>query len=52
MRGLRGGVEGRNVHYASHILVKCAEMQSWKEQLLNRKSPATNEKMAIKKIVG
>jgi hypothetical protein len=51
-RGLGGGVEGGNVHYAIHILVKCSELQSWKQQLLNRKLLAANEKIAIKKIVG
>lgn len=51
-RGLKGGVEGGNVQYAIDILLKCSQIQRWTEQLLNKKSPATTEKIEIKNTVG
>ena len=49
---MKGGVEGGNVQYAIDILLKCSQIQSWTEQLLNKKSPATTEKIEIKNTVG
>jgi hypothetical protein len=35
----------------SHLLMKCTEMQRWREELLNSKWLHINEKMAVRKIL-